>query len=95
MTDSDDLPSDFSRAISADRLTRLRSGLLEPGDVAGLRRMFALDLATFANVLGITPALLERLESSAEMPERPVRALIALIARHPRIVTRRELPIAA
>ncbi len=91
---SDESAFDFTRALRGDQLDRLRSGSPSPEDIAAFRRMFALDQAGFAAALGVDAARLTAWESGQAEPDRSQRSLISILARHPRILLRHELPIA-
>ena len=91
-----DIPEcDFSRALRGDQLQRLRHGQFQGGDLAALRRMLAADADTFAAAIGVTKDVLLEIENGTTRPDASQRNLIAVIARHPRIITKHELPLAS
>ena len=94
MTDIPELTErDFARMIPMDRLRRLRSGHFTAKDIAALRKYLSLSQRDLAERLGISIDTLQNWEQDRTAPDGPARALIAIIARHPTIITRGELPV--
>lgn len=76
----------FSRMIRRDQRLRLMSGRWESGDLAALRRYLGLTQEELATRLGISVDTLQNWEQDRRQPDGPARALLRLLARHPRLV---------
>jgi len=57
-------------------------------DVQGIRRRLKLSQNEFASRFGIAPGMLRDWEQGRKRPEGPARALLTVIARDPKAVTR-------
>ena len=77
---------DFDRMISRDQRRRLISGTWEPGDLAALRKYLGLTQEQFAGRIGISIDTLQNWEQDRRQPDGPARALLRLLAKHPRLV---------
>jgi len=78
--------SDFKRMISRDQRRRLISGSWESGDLAALRKYLGLTQKQFASRIGISVNTLQNWEQDRRQPDGPARALLRLLAKHPRLV---------
>jgi DNA-binding transcriptional regulator YiaG len=78
--------NDFNRAITRAQRRRLISGDWESGDLAALRRYLGLSQKTFADRIGISVNTLQNWEQERRQPDGPARALLRLLAMHPRLV---------
>ena len=87
MTDREELTrEELSRALTRAQRKRIVAGLLQPGDVAALRRFLCLTQDQFAEALGISVHTLRNWEQDRVKPDGPGLALLRIAARHPRIV---------
>ena len=77
---------DFDRMITRAQRRRLISGKWEPGDVAVLRRFLGLTQEQFSKRIGISVDTLQNWEQDRRQPDGPARALLCLIAKHPRLI---------
>ncbi|HAT11760.1 MAG TPA: transcriptional regulator [Planctomycetes bacterium] len=74
---------------------RILSGAYQDGDVAALRVAFqGLSQSRFAQALGISIDTLQNWEQNRRQPDGPAKALLRLLARHPRLLTHDLLPMA-
>lgn len=89
---NDEIPEltekDFDRMIPRDQRRRLISGTWEPGDLAALRKYLGLTQRQFAGRIGISIDTLQNWEQDRRHPDGPARALLRLLAKHPRLVLR-------
>ena len=87
---SDEIPeltrNDFNRAITRAQRRRLISGDWESGDLAALRKFLGLTQKQFAGRIGISVDTLQNWEQDRRQPDGPARALLRLLAMHPRLV---------
>jgi putative transcriptional regulator len=74
--------------ITRTQRQRLIAGTWQPGDLAALRRFLGLTQAQFAGRIGISLDTLQNWEQDRRQPDGPARALLRLLARHPRLVLR-------
>ena len=77
---------DFNRAISREQRRRLISGDWQTGDLAALRQYLGLTQKQFAGRIGISIDTLQNWEQDRRQPEGPARALLRILAKHPRLV---------
>jgi len=77
---------DFARMITRAQRRRLIAGTLQAGDLAALRTFLSLTQAQFAQRIGISIDTLQNWEQDRRQPDGPARALLRLIARHPRLI---------
>ena len=77
---------DFDRMIPRDQRRRLISGTWEAGDLAALRKYLGLTQQQFAGRIGISIDTLQNWEQDRRQPDGPARALLRLLAKHPRLV---------
>ena len=77
---------DFSRMITRERRRRLIAGDWEAGDVAALRRYLGLTQRQLAKGIGISIATLRNWEQDRRRPRGPARALLRILAKHPRLI---------
>ena len=87
---SDDIPEltddDFKRMISHQQRLRMISGEWESGDLKALRKFLGLSQKQFAERIGISINTLQNWEQERRKPEGPARALLMLVAKHPRLI---------
>ena len=87
---SDDMPelteNDFARMITRAQRHRLIAGTWQSGDLAALRRFLGLTQEQFAGRIGISIDTLQNWEQDRRQPDGPARALLRLLARHPRLI---------
>ncbi len=76
----------FNRAIFREQRTRLISGEWERGDIAALRRYLGLSQKQFARRIGISIDTLQNWEQDRRSPDGPAKALLRLLAKHPRLI---------
>lgn len=79
---------EFNRAITREQRHRLTAGDWEPGDLSALRRYLNLTQKQFAHRIGISVDTLQNWEQGRRRPEGPARALLRILAKHPRLVMR-------
>jgi putative transcriptional regulator len=77
---------DFNRAITREQRRRLISGDWQAGDLAALRKYLGLTQKQFAHRIGISIDTLQNWEQDRRHPEGPARALLRILAKHPRLV---------
>ena len=77
---------DFNRMISRKQRIRLISGNLIPGDIAALRKYLGLTQKQFASCIGISLRTLQNWEQDRRHPEGPAKALLKVLAKHPRLI---------
>ena len=78
--------SDFERAISREQRSRLMTGEWRTGDMPALRRYLGLSQNQFAGRMGISVSTLQNWEQGRRNPDGPAKALLRLLAKHPRLV---------
>lgn len=78
--------NDFERAITREQRLRLTSGDWLPGDLVFLRKYLGLSQKQFAGRLSISINTLQNWEQGRRTPDGPARALLRLLAKHPRLV---------
>ena len=88
---TDDMPEatarDFRHAIPGNVRERIQRGDIRDGaDVRSIRRWSRMRLADFAAALGMSPAELRRAERAPSPPPGPVRMLLRIAARDPRVL---------
>ncbi|MFP4566932.1 MAG: helix-turn-helix domain-containing protein [Spirochaetaceae bacterium] len=76
---------DFERAITRQQRLRLMSGEWMSGDVALLRKYLGLSQKEFAGRIGISINTLQNWEQGRRTPDGPAKALLRLLAKHPRL----------
>ena len=87
MSDREELTrEELSRALTRAQRKRIMAGMLEPGDVAALRRFVCLTQEQFASALGISVHTLRNWEQDRVKPDGPGLALLRIAARHQRIL---------
>lgn len=79
-------PRDFERAITREQRLRLASGEWLTGDLVFLRKYLGLTQKQLAGCLGISINTLQNWEQGRRTPDGPARALLRLLAMHPRLV---------
>ena len=77
---------DFNRVITRAQRHRLISGDWKSGDLAALRKYLGLTQKQFAGRIGISVDTLQNWEQDRRQPDGPARALLRLLAKHPRLV---------
>ena len=77
---------DFNRAITREQRRRLISGDWQSGDLAALRRFLGLTQKHFASRIGISIDTLQNWEQDRRHPDGPAKALLRILAKHPRLV---------
>lgn len=77
---------DFERAISREQRARLMTGEWRTGDMTALRRYLGLSQKQFAGRIGISVSTLQNWEQGRRTPDGPAKALLRLLAKHPRLV---------
>ena len=87
---SDEIPelteADFGRMVTRAQRKRLIAGTFEAGDLIALRRFLNLTQAELAGRIGISVDSLQNWEQDRRQPDGPARALLRLIAKHPRLI---------
>lgn len=78
--------ADFARMITRAQRKRLIAGTFEAGDLVALRKFLSLTQAELAGRIGISVDSLQNWEQGRRQPDGPARALLRLIARHPRLI---------
>lgn len=74
---------------------RILSGAYQDGDIAAFRAAFhGVSQARFAEALGIRVDTLQNWEQGRRQPEGPAKALLRLLARHPRLLAHDLMPVA-
>ncbi|WP_319476458.1 helix-turn-helix domain-containing protein [Marispirochaeta aestuarii] len=76
----------FKRVITRERRQRLISGNWESGDLAALRVYLRLTQKQFADCIGISINTLQNWEQDRRQPEGPAKALLRILAKHPRLI---------
>jgi putative transcriptional regulator len=72
---------------------RMVKGDYQEGDVAAFRAAFrSVSQARFAEALGISVATLQNWEQGRRQPDGPAKALLRLLARHPRLLMHDLMP---
>jgi putative transcriptional regulator len=77
---------DFERAISREQRARLTAGEWRTGDMTALRRYLGLSQKQFAGRIGISVSTLQNWEQGRRTPDGPAKALLRILAKHPRLV---------
>ena len=77
---------DFGRAISREQRRRLISGDWKSGDLAALRKYLGLTQKQFSDRIGISIDTLQNWEQDRRQPDGPAKALLRILAKHPRLV---------
>ena len=77
---------DFSKSITREQRRRLISGDWETGDLAALRKFLGLTQKQFSKRIGISIDTLQNWEQDRRQPEGPAKALLRILAKHPRLV---------
>ena len=77
---------DFGRAITREQRRRLISGDWQSGDIAALRKFIGLTQKQFASRIGISIDTLQNWEQDRRHPDGPAKALLRILAKHPRLV---------
>lgn len=77
---------DFDRMIPRTQRQRLINGNWESGDLAALRKFLGLTQKQFAGRIGISIDTLQNWEQGRRHPDGPARALLRLLAKHPRLI---------
>ena len=71
---------------------RILAGEYQPGDIAAFRAAFhGVSQRIFAEALGISIDTLQNWEQGRRQPDGPAKALLRLLARHPRLLAQ-DLP---
>lgn len=99
MRDEDIRPDEVTDAptfrIRAAVRRRILSGAYVEGDIAAFRAAFqGLSQSRFAQALGISIDTLQNWEQGRRQPDGPAKALLRLLARHPRLLAHDLLPMA-
>ena len=72
---------------------RMVKGDYQEGDLAAFRAAFrSVSQARFAEALGISVATLQNWEQGRRQPDGPAKALLRLLARHPRLLMHDLMP---
>jgi len=72
---------------------RIIAGAYQHGDVASFRAAFrGVSQARFAEALGISIDTLQNWEQGRRQPDGPAKALLRLLARHPRLLAHDLMP---
>jgi len=79
-------PNDFSRMIPRDQRKRLIEGDWKAGDIAALRKFLGLTQNQFSKTIGISISTLQNWEQDRRHPEGPAKALLRILAKHPRLI---------
>ncbi len=75
---------------------RILSGTYQDGDIAAFRMAFkSISQSRFAEALGISVDTLQNWEQGRRQPEGPAKALLRLLARHPRLLAHDLMPALA
>lgn len=75
---------------------RILSGAYQDGDIAAFRSAFhGVSQARFAKALGISVDTLQNWEQGRRQPDGPAKALLRLLARHPRLLAHDLMPVAS
>ena len=86
---TDELPelteANFARMITRAQRRRLIMGNWTAGDLTALRRFLGLTQQQLATRIGISIDTWQNWEQDRYQPDGPARALLRLIARHPRL----------
>ncbi len=77
---------DFSKSITREQRRRLISGDWETGDLAALRKFLGLTQKQFSKRIGISIDTLQNWKQDRRQPEGPAKALLRILAKHPRLV---------
>jgi putative transcriptional regulator len=72
--------------ITRAQRKRLIAGTFEAGDLVALRKFLNLTQAELAGRIGISVDSLQNWEQDRRQPDGPARALLRLIAKHPRLI---------
>ena len=78
--------NDFSRMIPRDQRKRLIEGEWKAGDIAALRKYLGLTQKQFSKTIGISISTLQNWEQDRRHPEGPAKALLRILAKHPRLI---------
>lgn len=74
---------------------RILQGAYQDGDIAAFRTAFhGVSQARFAEALGISVDTLQNWEQGRRQPDGPAKALLRLLARHPRLLAHDLMPVA-
>lgn len=77
---------DFSRMIPRDQRKRLIDGNWGAGDIAALRKFLGLTQKQFSATIGISLRTLQNWEQDRRHPDGPAKALLTILAKHPRLI---------
>jgi len=93
--DDDEAPGEPTFRIREAVRRRILSGAYQDGDIAALRAAFqGVSQSRFAQALGISVDTLQNWEQGRRQPDGPAKALLRLLARHPRLLAHDLLPMA-
>jgi len=82
--------------IRATVRRRILQGAYQDGDIAALRMAFqGVSQGRFAEALGISVDTLQNWEQGRRQPDGPAKALLRLLARHPRLLAHDLMPMHA
>jgi DNA-binding transcriptional regulator YiaG len=72
---------------------RILGGAYQDGDIAAFRNAFrGVSQSRFAEALGISVDTLQNWEQGRRQPDGPAKALLRLLARHPRLLAHDLMP---
>jgi putative transcriptional regulator len=75
---------------------RILSGSYQEGDIAAFRAAFrGVSQSRFAEALGISVDTLQNWEQGRRQPDGPAKALLRLLARHPRLLAHDLMTVSA
>ena len=77
---------DFDRAITREQRRRLVSGGWKSGDLVALRKYLGLTQKQFSGRIGISIDTLQNWEQGRRQPDGPAKALLRILAKHPRLI---------
>jgi DNA-binding transcriptional regulator YiaG len=94
--DPDESTSEPVFSIRAAVRKRILSGAYQDGDIAAFRTAFrGMSQSRFAEALGISADTLQNWEQGRRQPDGPAKALLRLLARHPRLLLHDLMPVHA
>lgn len=94
--DPDETTSEPVFSIRAAVRKRILSGAYQDGDIASFRSAFqGMSQSRFAEALGISVDTLQNWEQGRRQPDGPAKALLRLLARHPRLLLHDLMPVHA
>ena len=82
-------------AISNGEMKPSRVFTVEPPDAKAVREKTGLSQSEFARMIGVKVKTLQNWEQGRRQPDGPAKALLRLLARHPRLLLHDLLPAPA